>query len=165
MTIKLKLSPAGIEQAKKELAEYKAELNRRLELFIRKLAEKGVTVAQLKFAAAQYDGENDVTVSMEQNGKQARIIASGKSVAFIEFGAGTTFPEHPSGAFQHGTYGKGKGKNPNGWAYKGEQGTGGQYLRDGVYRTKGNPPAMAMWSATEEIAAAVSDTWREVMQS
>ena len=165
MTIKLKLSPAEIEQAKKELAEYKAELNRRLELFVRKLAEKGMTVAQLKFAAAQYDGENDVTVSMEQNGKRVRIIASGKSVAFIEFGAGVSFPEPPSGAFQHGTYGKGKGANPNGWAYKGEQGTGGQYLRDGVYRTKGNPPAMAMWSATEEIAAAVSDTWREVMQS
>lgn len=165
MTIKLKLSPAGIEQAKKELAEYKAELNRRLEIFVERLAERGLLVAQMKFYTAQYDGTNDVQVTVEQSGKKARVVASGKSVLFIEFGAGVFYPEHPSGEFQHGTYGKGKGQNFWGWAYKGEQGARGQYLRDGVYRTKGNPPAMAMWSATEEIAAAVSDTWREVMQS
>ena len=168
MKIKVKLSPAGIEQAKKELLLYKAELNRRMERLVKELAKKGRKVAEDKFSEAKYDGENDVSVSIDVAGMRATIVASGKAVLFIEFGSGTSFPEHPSGLFAHGEYGKGRGdaeKYPSGWVYKGQPGTGGQYVRDGVYRTQGNPPAMAMWSAVEELAAQVEETWQEVLRS
>lgn len=165
MRIKVRLSQKGIKQAQRELQEYRQALNSRLQEFARRLAMEGYEVARLRFSAAKYDGDNDVTVRVEQNGTKARIIASGKSVLFIEFGTGVSYPEHPSGEFAHGTYGKGKGKNPNGWAYRGEPGTGGKPIpgRDGVYRTKGNPPAEAMWGATTKMAESVERIWREVM--
>lgn len=165
MRIKVRLSPKGIKQAQRELQEYRKALNRRLQEFARRLAMEGYEVARLRFSSAAYDGDNDVTVRVELNGTKARIIASGKSVLFIEFGTGVLYPEHPSGEFAHGTYGKGKGKNPNGWAYRGEPGTGGKQIpgRDGVYRTKGNPPAEAMWGATTKMAESVERIWREVM--
>lgn len=165
MRIKVRLSEKGIQQARKELQAYKAAVNERMKEFSRRLAMEGYEVARIRFSAAQYDGDNDVTVRVEQDGKKARIIASGKSVLFIEFGTGVEYPEHPSGEFAHGTYGKGKGKNPNGWAYRGEPGTGGKPIpgRDGVYRTKGNPPAEAMWGATTKMVESVERIWREVM--
>lgn len=165
MRIKVRLSPKGIKQAQRELQEYRQALNSRLREFARRLAMEGYEVARLRFSSAAYDGDNDVTVRVELNGTKARIIASGKSVLFIEFGTGVAYPEHPSGEFAHGTYGKGKGKNPNGWAYRGEPGTGGKPIpgRDGVYRTKGNPPAEAMWGATTKMAESVERIWREVM--
>lgn len=165
MRIKVRLSPKGIKQAQRELQEYRQALNSRLQEFARRLAMEGYEVARLRFSSAAYDGDNDVTVRVESNGTKARIIASGKSVLFIEFGTGVSYPEHPSGEFAHGTYGKGKGKNPNGWAYRGEPGTGGKQIpgRDGVYRTKGNPPAEAMWGATTKMAESVERIWREVM--
>lgn len=163
MRIKVSLSPNGIKQAQKQLAEYKAALKSRLEIFVKRLCEEGVDVARVRFDSAAYDGENDVTVDFNQRGTKATVYAAGKAVAFIEFGTGVSYAEHPSGMFAHGTYGKGKGKNPNGWTYKGKQGTSGKLVRDGVYRTKGNPPAMAMWSATEEMAMKVTTIWYEVM--
>lgn len=171
MVIKLTLSRKGIEQAQKELQDYKRELlEARLSTFVKRLAERGVTVAQARFASAQYDGTNDVTVRYEVDGAKATIYAEGNAVAFIEFGTGVKYPTHPSGMFSHGTYGQGKGANPNGWVYKGEPGTAGTELtdrngkvREGVYRTKGNPPAMAMWGAVEEMSAVITSTWKEVM--
>ncbi len=144
---------------------YKKELNRKVNLFVERLAEHGAEIAWKRFSEASYDGDKDVTVTVENDGNTARVVASGETVAFIEFGTGTSFPDHPSGLFEHGTYGKGQGSNPKGWVYVGEAGTGGQWLREGVYRTKGNPPAMAMWTATTDMAAAISEIWREVMAS
>lgn len=173
MRIKVRLSQKGIKQAQRELHEYRQALNSRLQEFVRRLTLEGYEVAKLKFSAAAYDGDNDVTVRVEQNGTKARIIASGKSVLFIEFGTGTTHAEHPSGMFAHGTFGKGYGdsnKYPHGWVYSGPKGTGGLPVLDkdgnerpGVYRTKGNPPAEAMWGAVTKMAESVERIWREVM--
>lgn len=170
MRIKVRLSPAGVKQAQKELKQYRTLLNSRLKEFARRLAEEGYQVAKLRFSSAVYDGENDVSVVLEQDGTKARIVASGKSVLFIEFGTGVAYPEHPSGMYAHGTYGSKKGANPKGWVYEGEPGTGGQPVTDrkgnvkaGVYRTKGNPPAEAMWSATTEMVAKIEQIWHEVM--
>lgn len=168
MRIKVRLSAKSIKQAQKDLQKYRSEVNRRITRFVKALADKGVVVARAKFNAAAYDGTKDVSVSVDQDGSHARIIASGETVLFIEFGTGTTYPEHPSGMFAHGTYGKGYGdstKYPNGWAYRGEPGTGGKPIpgREGIYRTKGNPPAEAMWDATTKMAEAIEQTWREVM--
>ena len=170
MIIKVKLSPSGIKKAQSEVRDYKRRVDAKLTEFIRRLSAIGLNVAQARFSTALYDGVNDVTVYVEQDGTKAYIIAEGSAVAFIEFGTGVAFPEHGSGLFKHGSYGSGKGSNPNGWVYNGSPGTGGMPLydrkgneRSGVYRTKGNPPAEAMWTAVTEMAAQITQVWREVM--
>ena len=50
------------------------------------------TRAMTGFAMAEYDGINDVTVSMETGNNVWRIVASGESVLFIEYGSGITYP-------------------------------------------------------------------------
>lgn len=169
MRITLELSQAGLRRAQRELEAYRHTLDERLELFTQKLAQKGLDIASMRFANAEYPGANDVTVRMEQDGTSATIIADGQAVAFIEFGTGVAYPEHPSGLYPHGTYGKGHGADPEGWVYYGEQGSGepavgldGQVIPN-LYHTRGNPPAEAMWNAVEEMAASVESVWREVM--
>lgn len=174
MTIHISLSAKSLQDAKKQLKAYRKELESRQEEFIRRLLEKGVEVAMVRFLNAAYSGENDVSVSFEQNGLTGTIYANGKAVAFIEFGAGTSQPGYtgkiPAGISKRGEYGKGHGADPEGWLYQGEPGTLGEPVLNqagdpipGLYHTKGNPPAMAMWGAYEEMAGAITEIWREVM--
>lgn len=167
MKINLVLSQRGVQDAIQQVRDFKNRLNERTDEFIRRLADIGLDVAQVRFANAEYAGENDVVCRIEYGTHSATIYAEGNAVAFIEFGTGVVYSEHPSGLYAHGTYGQGKGANPKGWAYKGQQGTSGTPIPDrpDVYRTKGNPPAMAMWEASAEMAARVTEIWKEVMQS
>ena len=50
------------------------------------------TRAMAGFASAEYDGINDVTVSMETGDNVWRIVASGEAVLFIEYGSGIVYP-------------------------------------------------------------------------
>lgn len=172
MKISVPLSTSGIRDAISQVKQYKAELDSRLNLFVKRLAEEGLEVAKIRFASAEYAGTNDVSVSVEQNGHNAKIIASGNAVAFIEFGTGVSHPHYPGSAaapYPHGSFGKGLGKNKS-WIYRGEQGKSGEPVlnrrgvpRSGVFKTSGNPPAMAMWNATETMASRIQAIWLEVM--
>lgn len=155
----------GINNAIDRLERMRDDLRKKADLIARRLAEEGMDVASVIFQSAQYAGDNDVVVTVEDDGKHARVIASGKSVLFIEFGTGISFPEHESGLFAHGEYGKKRGANPKGWLYKGSQGTSGvpSYVAPGLYHTYGNPPAEAMWTAKEHIASIVEKVAREVL--
>ena len=165
MRIRVELSPSGVKKAQEELQQYRATLEQRLHTFARRLAEEGLQVARIRFQNAQYAGDNDVTVTVEESGNAVLLVARGQSVAFIEFGTGVAYPEHPSGLFAHGTYGQGKGSNEKGWVYKGKPGTGSEPVggKSDVFRTKGNPPAMAMWEARLQMIARIEQVWREVM--
>lgn len=173
MKIKVRLSDAGIRDAERQIQEYKATLNQNAQEFVRALADKGLDVAKVRFANAQYAGSNDVSCHVEQNGNTCTIIAEGKSVAFIEFGTGAHHNgyggELPPGVGAHGSYGKGQGANRR-WYYYGESGNAGTPVKqvDGkgqLNYTDGNEPAMAMWGAVEEMASQVEATWREVWNS
>lgn len=170
MVINLKLSPKGIKDAQKQVDEYKDALVAKTNKFVRRMAALGVEIAKVRFANAAYAGNNDVVVSVKHDGSKATIIAEGKSVAFIEFGTGAYEPSmHPLPLFKRGEYGKGLGKKPQ-WVYKGDKGNSGVSIvdklgrsRDGYYKTYGNPPAMAMWGAVEEMAAQTAQIWRDTM--
>ena len=173
MKIKVRLSDAGLRDAERQIQEYKATLNQKAQEFVRALADKGLDVAKVRFANAQYAGSNDVSCHVEQNGNTCTIIAEGKSVAFIEFGTGAHHTgyggELPPGVGAHGSYGKGQGANRR-WYYYGESGNAGTPVKqvDGkgqLNYTDGNEPAMAMWGAVEEMASQVEATWREVWNS
>lgn len=175
MKIKVRLSDAGLRDAERQIQEYKTTLNQKAQEFARALAQKGIDVATVRFANAQYAGDNDVTVEHDpvQTPNGFAIVAHGKAVAFIEFGTGVSHSayggELPDGVGEHGTYGKGNGQHKR-WYYYGESGNAGTPVKqvDGkgqLNYTSGNEPAMAMWGAVEEMASQVEATWREVWNS
>ena len=175
MKIKVRLSDAGLRDAERQIQEYKTTLNQKAQEFARPLAQKGIDVATVKFANAQYAGDNDVTVERDpvQTPNGFAIVAHGKAVAFIEFGTGVSHSayggELPDGVGERGTYGKGNGQHKR-WYYYGEAGNAGTPVKmvDGkgqLNYTDGNEPAMAMWGAVEEMASQVEATWREVWNS
>lgn len=173
MKIKVRLSDAGLRDAERQIREYKTTLNQKAQELARALADKGLDVAKVRFANAEYAGSNDVSCRVEQNGNTCTIIAEGKSVAFIEFGTGVSHSayggELPAGVGEHGTYGKGNGQHKR-WYYYGESGNAGTPVKqvDGkgqLNYTSGNDAAMAMWGAVEEMASKVEATWREVWNS
>ena len=175
MKIKVRLSDAGLRDAERQIQEYKTTLNKEAQEFAKALAQKGIDVATVRFANAQYAGDNDVTVEHDpvQTPNGFAIVAHGKAVAFIEFGTGVMNSayggELPDGVGEHGTYGKGNGQHKR-WYYYGESGNAGTPVKevDGkgqLNYTDGNEPAMAMWGAVEEMASQVEATWREVWNS
>lgn len=175
MKIKVRLSDAGLRDAERQIQEYKTTLNKKAQEFAKALAQKGIDVATVRFANAQYAGDNDVTVEHDpvQTPNGFAIVAHGKAVAFIEFGTGVSHSayggELPAGVGEHGTYGKGNGQHKR-WYYYGESGNAGTPIKqvDGkgqLNYTSGNEPAMAMWGAVEEMASQVEATWREVWSS
>ena len=165
--MKIKIDPfdkESIAKAIKQLKEYKKDFKKKEQVFIKKLAEIGVSVAQAEYAAADYDGVNDVQVRFDQSGTRASVIAWGDSVGFIEFGTGIRNPEwvdtdnvsgDPYTPPKHGTYGKGQGARPKGWYYVPDEGAKARH-------TYGNTPAEALLSARNEMVEKVIDIAREV---
>lgn len=154
------LSKSSIGEAIKELKDYKREFREKEKELVKLLAMIGVREASVRFTTAMYDGTNDTKVTLKKIKNGYAIIAKGKAVAFIEFGAGVyhnTSEPYPNprsdGIVGIGEYGKGKGKQ-QAWGYKNEN--------DDLVITRGNPAAMPMWYASEEMKTAILKIAREV---
>lgn len=148
--------PESLRRAAQEVSAYQTRFERKQEEFLRRLGEAGVQVAKARFDAAlmDYDGEKaPIEVHLEQNGNTAELIASGRIVAFLEFGTGVSHPEHSTGMFHHGTYGHGLGRLRS-WRYPGADGE--------EHETTGNDPAEAMTGAVQEMSERVREIAREV---
>ena len=168
--ISVKLDEQSIDNAIKELAQYKQDFLTKEQKLLEGLANIGVRDASIRFTTAMYDGVNDVTVTLDKTSNGYAIIAEGEAVAFIEFGAGVyhnssePYPNpRPEGIVGIGEYGKGKGKR-RAWYYKGEPGTNGELQKNGVVKTRGNPAAMPMWYASEEMRNSILQIAREVFR-
>lgn len=153
------LSEANIKAAELELRRYADWIRLKEAELITRLAERGRSVASIKFASAQYDGTNDVSVRVDNAGSVAVIYAEGEAVAFIEFGSGSMMGYgHPDagehgfgpGTWSTGESGKGHWDDPNGWYYAHGK------------KSHGNPPAMAMYDAVQTMTAEITTIAREV---
>lgn len=161
--MKLVINPfdkKSVSQAIKQLEQYKKDFAVKEQLFVKRLAEIGVSVASAGFATADYDGERNVAVRVEQRGNHAAVIASGETVGFIEFGTGVRYPEWDNSGMdytppKHGTYGKGQGASPYGWYFKQSDGAKARH-------TYGNQPAEAMRTARDVMVERVIQIAREV---
>lgn len=158
--VSVPLTEAGVERALRELNAYKTWLERGAANLLNALAEEGVQVTSARFQSAEYDGTNDVSVSLERRGKtRTAVVAAGAAVLFIEFGTGVRYPDsHPEASangFSHGGYGHRLGRLPQGWRYDGDPGTHGQIIREGRHagqvHTYGNPASMAMYGTVREL--------------
>lgn len=173
MKIRVLLNEQSINAAIRDLETYKRRLQERADKLVKALAEIGVNVSRIGFANAQYDGTNDVQVSVEEKGNgYAAVVATGEAVLFIEFGTGVYYPDNypdkPAGVLAHGEYGKGHGKHQT-WAYYGNPGTNG-YVVDKpngtqIVLTHGNPPSMSMYNAKERMRQDIQRVAREVFAS
>ena len=158
--ISVGLGANEIERAIRELKHYKTGFLDREKRLIEGLAEIGLKEASVRFTTAMYDGTNDVSVRLDNTSNGYVIVAEGQAVAFIEFGAGVyhngsePYPNpRPNGIVGIGEYGKGHGKQ-KAWGYFDESGE--------LVITRGNPAAMPMWYASEEIKNSVLKVVKEV---
>jgi hypothetical protein len=156
----MKMSSSSIHNAIKELKSYRDSLDGKTDKLLKELAYIGVKEASIRFTTAIYDGVNDSSVTLESIKDGYCIKAEGKAVAFIEFGAGVyhnpgePYPNpRPSGIVGIGEYGKGYGKR-QAWGYRDESGE--------LVVTHGNPAAMPMWYASEEMRNAILQKFKEV---
>lgn len=152
----MSLGSNSINEAIKEVAEYKKWVEEKTKQLIEELAYIGAKEATVRFSSAYYTGNNDVgiTVSPIKNGW--KIVASGSAVFFIEFGSGVyyngsePYPDpRPKGIVGIGEYGKGKGKNDYWFAPK-------------IGFTRGTPAAMPMYHASEEMGREILRIAKEV---
>ena len=158
--IAMSLSASSIDNAIKELKAFRDSIDRKKDKLLEKLAYIGVKEASVRFTTAIYDGVNDSSVTLETIAGGYCIKAEGKAVAFIEFGAGVyhnsgePYPKsRPDGIVGIGQYGKGLGKR-QAWGFKDDSGE--------LVITHGNPAAMPMWYASEEMRQNILKIAKEV---
>lgn len=158
--IRAGLSAAELEAAIREVTAFRNSLKVKADRLIERLAEIGVREASVRFTTAMYDGTNDTSVTLETISNGYAIVAEGQAVAFIEFGSGVyhntgePYPNaRPEGIVGIGEYGKGYGKR-QAWGYRDESGE--------VVVTHGNPAAMPMWYASEEMRNNIAKIAQEV---
>lgn len=170
LTIRIGLNTDDVSAAIRRLEAYRDDLDRKGKEICRRLSDIGATVARPIFASAYYDGNNDVDVTPDETKNGYVVTASGKAVLFIEFGAGATYGYgHPEpmgygpGTWPDPHYGRDSSgavvpnwSNDRGWYTPKEAG--------GVH-TYGNPPAMAMYLASQEVRNEVLRVAREVFQA
>ena len=156
----MSLNTSSIKNAIKELKAYRDSIDAKKYRLLEELTKIGLKEASIRFTTAIYDGVNDSSVRAELTHFGYRIVAEGKAVAFIEFGSGVyhnpgePYPNpRPEGIVGIGEYGKGLGKR-QAWGYTDETGE--------LVITHGNPAAMPMWYASEEMRNAIVKTFKEV---
>ena len=158
--IKMSLSAESIDNAIAELKAYKRLVEIKTNELLEELAKIGVREASVRFTTAIYDGVNDSSVTLNDIPGGYSIVAEGKAVAFIEFGAGVyhnpgePYPNpRPDGIVGIGEYGKGLGKR-QAWGFTDDSGE--------LVITHGNPAAMPMWYASEEMRDKILKIAKEV---
>lgn len=155
----------------KAVEEYRKWVISKSKELLQRLTDEGYQIASAGFQTAQYDGTNDVSVSVENRGNAARaIVALGATVLFIEFGTGVTYPddhpEKPDGVKGRGTYGHKLGRLPGGWRYPASHGAGSSAMPDedhpGYLHTFGNPANKPMYEAAKQLREKLPEYVREV---
>lgn len=171
MIVQLKLSENSISNAIQTLTRYKQWLTECTQQFLEELAKEGVNISQARFLRAEYDGTNDVSVSIEQRTtNRVAIVAVGNAVLFIEFGTGVKYPDnHPEAASKgmiRGEYGHKLGRLEKGWRYKGDPGTHGEMITEGKHmgeiHTYGNPANMCMYLTVRDLEEKFEEIARRV---
>lgn len=168
--IQIGLSEQEVDRAIRELAEYKRDFLRKVDILRERIAERIANEAQTGFNGAVVDdlvngGEKlanvNVSIGSSVGGSITVVIANGEDAVWVEFGTGVYHNStagsspHPRGAelgFTIGGYGKGLGKRQT-WGY----------YEDGKLKlTRGTPARMPMERAFLSVCNEIPGIAREV---
>lgn len=169
-TIKIDLFDGkSLDNAIKQIQEYKERLSNKCEMFVHRLAEVGIPIIDQNIALAAGDSDKGHNTYIKINSfgsySQARLIVEGKDLLFIEFGAGVHYngnlggSPHPKGkemGYTIGSYGKGQGKNDF-WFYYADSGE--------TVMSHGTQATMPVYKAGTEIRRQILKIAREVFGS
>ena len=180
------LTASGMKRLASDLEYYANEyLPQKAEELVRKLAKLGLTEAQIKVSESPMGMGVTVSCDIKREAVDTSAMLmmvgpvkeSEKYPPFyvalaIEFGTGITYNKliHPYEAQMEmgpGTYGQGKGLNPEGWWYwrdSGESDENGNPKGEFVH-TYGMQATMPMYSATLEMQRQIADIAREVFNT
>jgi hypothetical protein len=162
------LSKYSIGNAMTAINSYEAKLKRLKEELPKALAEYGMNEATVRFSYSVYDillsgswSTPDIRVSAEQTENGWAVVANGKEVCFIEFGAGVYYNgsssylgNRPTKVVGIGEYGKGKGKRDM-WVFYDNSG-------DKTF-THGTPANNALYFTAQEMRSKIAETARSIL--
>lgn len=157
--IVVEMSPKSIMDAVKMLKAYEIWVNKKIDELMVRLAAVGLETARVYFQQGATDGNEAPETWVEQIENGFKIIANGKDVFFIEFGAGDAAGNHPDAAnapidTSPGSYSKintGEYAKYQSWHHKGVKYTELQ-------------PQMPMYNAMREIERNVQKIAKEVFR-
>lgn len=152
------LDPESIARAIDLLEAYRDSLPEKQEALITEAVRDGANVANSIYV--QHPGDHGTTSAFyEVSGNEGILTATAPNgeIGFIEFGTGIAHPEWNSVGLdytppEHGSYGRGLGRDPGYWYYGGKI-------------TDGRDPAEAMLYAREAMIESVLDNARGIFQS
>lgn len=157
----------SLDKAIQEIRQYQNSLQRKVQIFIDRLAKEGLQVVQstMESVPDEEKGSYYTEIVNTSNGDMigAAIRLTGDKVLFIEFSAGITYgtdnyPLSSGDRYGMGTYpGKGHWNSPYGWWYVDEQGN--------KHHSYGNRAYMPMYHAEQAIILQLSHIAREVFSS
>lgn len=154
--------PASYDAAIKEIRAYKREVHKKTLELCKRLAEIGLSVAQIYFIPSF--GNTDVTLSVEPLNNGYLLRADGEDVCFMEFGAGVT----AGLGYDTGKVTPPVDISPGSWSAAHD----GQFMKNGGYPNgywyyNGEPmnaivPQMGMYHAVNEMVQRIEQVAKEV---
>ena len=157
MKIDLKIQTKSINKIVAYLRAIKRDFDERCEQFVARLAQLGADGAKIDYQAVNYLGDNDVEIDVIKTAEGYEVVASGRSVIFIEFGSGmgATHPQADEFDYGSGTWSKRHGI--------------GKFYRDGYWyydgvKLKEQQPAQAMFNASKNMRNQILKIAREVFR-
>lgn len=154
--IKVPLSPHGVDKAIKEVAAFKKDVLRKVDLLMNALAEQGAEILRHKIVQMDAVMFGDLLSSVDgvyANGVAVIKMGTGHAM-LIEFGSGVAGAQNPH-------------PEPNGWRYdvNGHGEAGWWYWGDwdgNWHWTKGLPSRPVAWETAKEVPYLVDRLVKEV---
>lgn len=172
--INMTLDSKSIDKAIKEINSFKADLQKKLDTYRKRISEEIAEQGKVNFASAIMDDvingsprTPSVEVYFTDNGGISVVVADGEDAVWCEFGAGI-YHNGSAGSSPHewggklgytiGGYGKGKGK----------QEVWGFYLdpnaKTGLVLTRGTPASMPLYNAVQDVTRRAISIAEEVFR-
>lgn len=164
----IELRVSGAKSLIAKLKRHRADIEEKKKKFLEELAYIGIDTATAVFedASTEYDGDFDVIVQqvpMWIDDNRLAVMASGKSILFVEFGTGLV-------GYGQDDYADSFGYGPGTWSDNPEKGgkghwddPAGWYYEHGKI-SHGNPPARAMYDSSKTMRGEIVRIAREVFR-
>ena len=157
MKIQLELSEQSIDDAIKQVKQYRKDFDTKVSLLVKRLVDEGVAIAKLEvLQLSAFDkGEllNSIDGMMYSDGKSGVIFTGCDHAAYVEFGTGVVGQQSPHPTMP--------------WAYdvNGHGEAGWHYYDEGRMRwTKGMPSRPYMYLTASALAKEMTRIAREVFK-